>query len=126
MLALAFAVLVAAPVDLQTTFDKTPAKTGRYDEVVRLCSDYGTTFSKNVRCFDFGQTPEGRPMLALAVSADGMLDPESVKANKRPVVMFQGGIHAGEIDGNDAGFAVIRELIDVSAAKNDRSLKDAL
>src|SRR4051812_25371852 len=126
MIVLALATLLAAPVDLQTTFDKSPTKTGRYDEVVRLCSDYATTFPKNVKCFDFGQTPEGRPMLALAVSADGMLDPESVKVNKRPVVMFQGGIHAGEIDGKDAGFAVIRELLDGSAAKKDKSLKDAL
>ena len=27
-----------------------------------------------VRCFEFGRTPEGRPMLALVASADGVLD----------------------------------------------------
>lgn len=125
MLALALAVLLAVP-DLQTTFDTSPAKTGRYDEVVRLCSEYATTFPEKVRCIDFGQTPEGRPMLALAVSMDGALDPEVVRAKKRPVVMFQGGIHAGEIDGKDAGFLVVRELLDGSAEKKDKSLKDAL
>ena len=29
-----------------------------------------------------------------------------------PVVLVQGGIHAGEIDGKDAGFLALRELLD--------------
>ncbi len=41
-----------------------------------------------------------------------MLDPESVRARQRPVVFFQGGIHAGEIDGKDAGFIALREMLE--------------
>ena len=48
-------------------------RTGRYDEVVRLCSAYQSTWPKSVRCFEFGRSPEGRPMLALALSSDGTL-----------------------------------------------------
>lgn len=81
-------------------------KTGRYDEVIRLCSEFERHYSGKVRCFSFGTTPEQRPMLALAASADGTLTPEAVREKKRPVLLFQGGIHAGEIDGKDAGFWV--------------------
>jgi hypothetical protein len=34
------------------------------------------------------------------------------KAAARPVVLMQGGIHAGEIDGKDAGFLALRELLE--------------
>ena len=50
-------------------------------------------------------------MLALVASADGVLDPHAAKARNRPVVLVQGGIHAGEIDGKDAGFLLLRELL---------------
>ena len=49
-------------------------RTGRYDEVERLCPAYQQTWPKQVRCFEFGRTPEGRPMLALVAAADGVLD----------------------------------------------------
>ena len=49
-------------------------RTGRYEEVERLCPAYQQTWPKQVRCFEFGRTPEGRPMLALVASHDGVLD----------------------------------------------------
>lgn len=54
-------------------------------------------------------------MLALVASADGVLDPARARKLNRPVLLFQGGIHAGEIDGKDAGFLALRELLDGSA-----------
>ncbi len=87
-------------------------RTGRYDEVERLCAAFAARWPDRARCFEFGRTPEARPMLALAVSEDGVLDPESVRAHQRPVVLFQGGIHAGEIDGKDAGFIALREMLE--------------
>ncbi len=91
-------------------------QTGRYDEVVRLCSAFEKTYPKKVRCRSFGTTPEGRPMLSLVASADGTLDAPSARRKGRPVVLVQGGIHAGEIDGKDAGFWLLRELLDGKAA----------
>jgi hypothetical protein len=91
-------------------------RTGRYDEVERLCPAYQQTWPKQVRCFEFGRTPEGRPMLALVASADGMLDADGAHRAQRPIVLMQGGIHAGEIDGKDAGFFALREMLDGTAA----------
>jgi hypothetical protein len=101
----------AAP-DLTTTAERSKyLRTGRYDEVQSLCRAFQSAYSSQVRCFTFGQSPEGRPLLALAASADGVLEPRAARAKNRPVVLFMGGIHAGEIDGKDAGFWALRELL---------------
>lgn len=50
-------------------------------------------------------------MLALVASQDGTLDPDSARTRNRPVVLAQGGIHAGEIEGKDAGFWLLRQLL---------------
>ena len=86
-------------------------RTGRYDEVIALCDAFQQRYPRTVRCFDFGTTPEGRPMKAMAVSTRGLLTAEAARAAGLPVVLVQGGIHAGEIDGKDAGFLALRELL---------------
>ena len=83
-------------------------KTGRYEEAQRLCEIYAQAWPEAVRCFEFGRTPEGRPMLALAVSRTGTLKPEELRQKKIPLLLLQGGIHPGESDGKDAGFMVLR------------------
>lgn len=90
-------------------------QTGRYDEVLRLCDDFPKAYAGKVRAERFGVTPEGRPMVALVASADGTLDPDAARQKRRPVVLLQGGIHAGEIDGKDAGFWLLRDLLDGKA-----------
>jgi Zinc carboxypeptidase len=106
------ALALAAAPDLLTTAEKTGfERTGRHDEAVALCAAYQKAFPRRARCFTFGETPEGRPMVALAASADGVLDPAAARARKRPVVLFHGAIHAGELDGKDAGFIALRPLL---------------
>ncbi|HWL89113.1 MAG TPA: M14 family zinc carboxypeptidase [Polyangiaceae bacterium] len=87
-------------------------RTGRYDEVERLCRAFEEAYPNRARCVKFGTTPENRPMLAIVASADGVLSPEAARAKHRPVILIQGGIHAGEIDGKDGGFWALRELLD--------------
>jgi hypothetical protein len=91
-------------------------RTGRYAEVERLCAAYAARWPQVVRCFEFGRTPEGRPMLALVASRASGLTPEDAAAHALPVLLIQGGIHAGEIDGKDAGFLALRELLENKAA----------
>lgn len=86
-------------------------RTGRYEEVVRLCAEFARAWPEQVRCATFGTTPEGRPMQALIVSAAGIHDPQQAAERELPVTLVQGGIHAGEIDGKDAGFLLLRELL---------------
>ncbi len=49
-------------------------------------------------------------MVALVASNDGLLDPAANRKADRPVLLVIGGIHAGEIDGKDAGLALLRDL----------------
>lgn len=48
----------------------------------------------------FGTSPEGRDLYYVRAS----------KGPGRPVVLAQGGIHAGEIDGKDAGMMLLRDI----------------
>ncbi|HEY1091188.1 MAG TPA: M14 family zinc carboxypeptidase, partial [Burkholderiaceae bacterium] len=107
---------VAAP--LTTVAERSGfVKTGRYDEVQALCKDFAKAYPKRVRCSEFGRTPQGRPMLALVVTNTGALKAAEARKKNLPVLMIQGGIHAGEIDGKDAGFLALREVLEGKAAR---------
>ncbi len=87
-------------------------RTGRYDEVIRLCQTFAARYPGQVLCQSFGDSPEGRPLLALSASRDGVLSPQAAKVQKRPVVLVQAAIHGGEIEGKDAGFWLLRQMLE--------------
>jgi len=91
-------------------------KTGRYDEVIALCDAFASRYPDAVRCETFGTTPEGRPMKVLIASKSGAFTPATARAKGLPVMLVQGGIHAGEIDGKDAGFLALRQALEGEAA----------
>lgn len=80
-------------------------RTGRYAETIALCADFARAYD-GVRCDTIGKTGEGRPILALRVE----------KHPKLPVIYVEAGIHAGEIEGKDAGFWFVRDLLDGKVA----------
>ena len=58
----------------------------------------------------FGTSEQGRPMPFVVVSKDRAFTPEAARRLRKPIVMLQGGIHAGEIDGKDALLLLLRDL----------------
>jgi hypothetical protein len=54
-----------------------------------------------IRIETFGRTAQGRDMLMVRASKGG---------TGKPVVLIQAGIHAGEIDGKDAGLMLLRDI----------------
>ncbi|MBA3391288.1 MAG: peptidase M14 [Deltaproteobacteria bacterium] len=80
-------------------------RTGRYDEAVRLCHDFARAYD-HVRCDEIGRTVEDRPLLALRIARRPNL----------PMIYIQAAIHAGEIEGKDAGFVFLRDLLDGKVA----------
>ncbi|MBF5042943.1 peptidase M14 [Aggregicoccus sp. 17bor-14] len=117
LLPLLLASALAAQAPLTTEAERSGfTRTGRYEEAAQLCRAFVRAYPGRARCDTFGTSPEGRALLALVVSADGTLTPRAAAAKQRPVVLFQGGIHAGEIDGKDAGFWLLRDLLDGKAA----------
>jgi hypothetical protein len=106
-------VLAAAAIDLTTFAERSAyARTGRYDEVISLCADFERAFRGKAACLRWGTSPEGRPLLALAASEDGVLGAAAARKKGRPAIVLQGGIHAGEIDGKDAGFRVLWDTLE--------------
>jgi len=109
--------LAQAAPDLSTVSERSGfQQTGRYDEVIKLCAAFQAAYPKAVKCIDFGRTPEGRSMKALVVTKSGAFTARAAAARGLPVTLIQGGIHAGEIDGKDAGFLALREVLENRAA----------
>ncbi|MBS2037793.1 peptidase M14 [bacterium] len=103
----------ATPENLKTQAEESGfLRTGRYEEVPRLCQAFVERWPQYCSTSSFGKTPEGRPMQVLVASQTGYLTPEQAHANGVPVLLFQGGIHSGEIDGKDAGFLALRQLLE--------------
>jgi len=111
------AAAAAETVMLETVAEQSGfSRTGRYEEVGRLCEAFARTWADHVRCVEFGRSPEGRVMLALVVTKSGALNPQEAHKMGIPVMFMQGGIHAGEIDGKDAGFLAVREMLEGKTA----------
>lgn len=63
-----------------------------------------------VQLVDIATSYEGRAVVMAVVSKEGARTPEALRANGRPTVLAQAGIHSGEIDGKDAGMMLLRDL----------------
>ncbi|SEJ02450.1 Zinc carboxypeptidase [Sphingobium sp. AP50] len=74
--------------------------TPRYDEVAAWLKRLDAA-SPLISLETFGRTGEGRDMLLVRASKGGA---------GKPVVLVQAGIHAGEIDGKDAGLMLLRDI----------------
>ena len=119
MFSLLALVAVAAPVfDLDTVGQRSHyAKTGRVDEVARACELLQQLGPERASCDVIGTTPEGRPLHALTL---GRRRPE------RPTLLVIAGIHAGEIDGKDASFLLMKELLNAASTKTSTALSGVL
>ena len=108
LLLLLLSSITQAASSLQTTAEISGwKKTGRADETEKLCHLFAKKFPKQVQCKTLGLTPEKRKMVYMVV---GSL--------KDPVVWVQAGIHAGEIDGKDAVFWLLREVLEQKTVAN--------
>ena len=99
------------PVQISTATASNFVETGTYQEAHNLCTQIAANFAGRARCIQFGTTTQHRPMMALVVSADGVLTAEAAAQAHRPVIMMQAGIHAGEIEGKDAGFQFLLAML---------------
>jgi hypothetical protein len=105
------------PTDpLKTHAERTAyVESGPAAEVDALARAFPRRFRGRVQAQRFGTSGEGRPLWVLSASDDGVLTPEKARRRGRPVVFALAGIHPGEIDGKDAGFQLLRELLQRTA-----------
>lgn len=96
---------------------RTPAEisdyrtTPRYDETMTYVRRVAAAAPRQVKVTTFGKTGEGRDLVAVIVSRDGVFDPAALHKANRPIVLIQNAIHAGEMDGKDACLALLREMV---------------
>jgi hypothetical protein len=104
--------LVARPSDPWITpceksgFRETP----RYDETMAWLRRIDE-ISDDITLVSIGKSPEGRDVWMLVAAQGGGATPEALRANGRPTLLAQAGIHAGEIDGKDAGLMLLRDIV---------------
>jgi hypothetical protein len=107
-------LLMAAPAagDDWTTFYESSNKkrTPDYEKTVEYCKRLAET-SPLVHYTTFGTSPQGRDLSLVIVDREGRTTAEQVRRSDNVVFLIQAGIHAGEIDGKDAGLMLIRDVV---------------
>lgn len=57
-----------------------------------------------------GKSPEGREIFMIIASSEKTTTAAALKSSSKPLLLVQAGIHAGEIDGKDAGMMLLRDI----------------
>ncbi len=83
--------------------------TPRYAETLQYCKDLAKS-SDYLHYTDFGTSPRGRDMMLLVADKNGNFSADQVRSTDNAVLLVQAGIHAGEIDGKDAGLMLLRDI----------------
>jgi murein tripeptide amidase MpaA len=89
----------------QTDYRETP----RYDATIEYCQRLAQA-SPLIQFQTFGKSGQGRDLPLLIGGEGDTFTPESAKRVRKPVVLIQACIHAGEPDGKDAGLALLRDI----------------
>ncbi|MGZ8867925.1 MAG: M14 family zinc carboxypeptidase, partial [Thermoanaerobaculia bacterium] len=96
-----------------TEFRTTP----RYDETVAYLNRL-VKASPNLKMISLGKSGEGRDVWMVIASKERAFSPDALRRTNKAIVLAQGGIHSGEIDGKDAGLMLLRDMT-VRGTKRD-------
>ena len=88
-----------------TAFRTTP----RYDETVAYLRRL-VAAAPQLKMVSLGKSHEGRDVWMVIASKERAFTPEALRRTGKATLFAQGGIHAGEIDGKDAGLMLLRDM----------------
>src|SRR5947209_4528301 len=114
---LAGALLLLAWMHMSQAADwTTPAETAHF----RTTPDYAATHAylerlaaaapQTLKFTRFGVSPQGRDLMLVIAASGGEFTPKAARASGKQILLVQAGIHAGEIEGKDAGLMLLRDL----------------
>jgi hypothetical protein len=84
-------------------------ETPRYDETMAWLEQL-VEASPKLRWARLGTSAEGREIRMVVASGNGAATAKKLAANGKPTLLAHAGIHAGEIDGKDAGLMLLRDM----------------
>ncbi|MDD4575620.1 MAG: M14 family metallopeptidase, partial [Bacteroidales bacterium] len=110
VLVLGFSFSQSTP-DLTTWFEKTKGtETPDYASTIDYCKLLAAN-SRYIKYSEMGTSPQGRPIPLLIIDKNGFTLPALIRAKGRSVVLIQACVHAGEPDGKDAVFLLLRDMV---------------
>jgi len=100
-----------AQTDWRTDAEKSGfTTTPNYEETLAYLGRLKKAAPDKIHLERFGTTGQGRPMTVVVASGAKLFTPEAARAAHVPIVLVQAGIHSGEIEGKDAGLALLRDF----------------
>ena len=87
-------------------------ETSRHADVMAYLAELERRKDPRLTIQSFGKSPEGRELPLLVLSTRGVRSPVAARAAELPVVLVINGIHAGEVEGKEAGLMLVRDLLD--------------
>lgn len=81
-----------------------------YDDTIAYLQKLAAAAPKLLSVQPFGHTAEGRTLYVVVATKEKAFTPAALHAGGKPILLAQAGIHAGEIDGKDAGLMLLRDL----------------
>ena len=103
-------LIVAADDPWITPSEKSAFRfTPSYDETVAWLRRL-VAAAPELRMVSIGKSGENRDIWMVIASKDRAFTPEALKRSGKPILLAQAGIHAGEIDGKDAGLLLLRDM----------------
>jgi Zinc carboxypeptidase len=87
-------------------FKTTPSYADTHAYLQRLAAAAPDT----IKLTRFGVSPEGRDLMLVIAASNGEFTPEAARKSGKQILLIQAGIHAGEIEGKDAGLMLLRDL----------------
>ncbi len=104
-------LLLAQDVEWLTKLEKSNyLETVSYEECISFSKKLAA-FSPMTHYQEIGFSPQQRAIPLLIIDKDGFTNVQDIKKAGRLIIFIQAGIHAGEPDGTDAGFLLLRDML---------------
>ncbi len=88
-----------------TAFRTTP----RYDETIAYLRKLVAS-APQLKMVSIGKSPEGRDLWLVIASKERAFTPDALRRSGKATLFAQASIHAGEMDGKDAGLMLLRDM----------------
>jgi hypothetical protein len=87
-------------------------ETSLHADVMAFVTSLAARHEHRVHVTTFGDSPGGRALPLVVVSAHGVRTPAEARRLGLPIVLVINGIHAGEVEGKEASMMLLRDLLD--------------